>query len=128
MLLAAEAVPSGNQPRIVEKAKALPHGSANQEKEMSKHQPGPWEFSAGADYGDEGFYADVTALDGDLIIARVNNLIPSGSANGELMASAPELLEAAIAAASALAKFVSRHDIEFPALEKLRTAIAKATA
>ncbi|MDU0542827.1 hypothetical protein [Pseudomonas aeruginosa] len=34
---------------------------------MSKqsHTPGPWEFSAGADYGDEGNYADVTALNGN---------------------------------------------------------------
>ncbi|EPM1620591.1 hypothetical protein L4P92_001751 [Pseudomonas aeruginosa] len=56
------------------------------------HTPGPWEFSAGADYGNEGSYADVTALNGDLIIARVNNLIPAGAANGELLATAPELL------------------------------------
>ncbi|MCO3773811.1 hypothetical protein QOU27_29915 [Pseudomonas aeruginosa] len=90
--------------------------------------PGPWEFSAGADYGDEGSYADITALDGDLIIARVNSLIPVGAANGELLAAAPDLLVAAEMAAAALAKFIGPHDIEFSTLTKLRSAIEKATS
>lgn len=92
------------------------------------HTPGPWEFSAGADYGDEGNYADITALDGDLIIARVNNLLPAGAANGELLAASPELLVAAEMAAVALAKFIGPHDIEFGAFTKLQAAIAKARA
>ncbi|MFU3925858.1 hypothetical protein ACM7G2_28670 [Pseudomonas aeruginosa] len=90
---------------------------------MSKqsHTPGPWEFSAGADYGDEGNYADVTALNGDVIIARVNNLIPASAANGELLAAAPNLLDALVA-------LVECEQTTPELWEAARAAIAKATA
>lgn len=93
---------------------------------MSKqsHTPGPWEFSAGADYGDEGNYADVTALNGDMIIARVNNLIPASSANGELLAAAPELLEALQVCIEQITALCSADDVP----DQARAAIAKATA
>ncbi|HFX1297119.1 TPA: hypothetical protein ACID1V_002930 [Pseudomonas aeruginosa] len=85
------------------------------------HTPGPWEFSAGADYGDEGNYADVTALNGDVIIARVNNLIPASAANGELLAAAPNLLDALVA-------LVECEQTTPELWEAARAAIAKATA
>ncbi|MDI2538015.1 UNVERIFIED_CONTAM: hypothetical protein P3C91_25195 [Pseudomonas aeruginosa] len=88
---------------------------------MRKHTPRPWEFSAGADYGDEGNYADVTALNGDVIIARVNNLIPASAANGELIAAAPDLLDALVA-------LVECEQTTPELLEAARAAIAKATA
>ncbi|HBO3356364.1 TPA: hypothetical protein SL665_001626 [Pseudomonas aeruginosa] len=88
---------------------------------MRKHTPGPWEFSAGADYGDEGNYADVTALNGDVIIARVNNLIPASAANGELLAAAPNLLDALVA-------LVECEQTTPELWEAARAAIAKATA
>lgn len=88
---------------------------------MRKHTPGPWEFSAGADYGDEGNYADVTALNGDVIIARVNNLIPASAANGELLAAAPNLLDALVA-------LVECEQTTPEPWEAARAAIAKATA
>ncbi|HIE5486920.1 hypothetical protein ACV33P_15575 [Pseudomonas aeruginosa] len=88
---------------------------------MSKHTPGPWQFSAGADYGDEGNYADVTALNGDMIIARVNNLIPASAANGELLAAAPNLLDALVA-------LVECEQTTPEIWEAARAAIAKATA
>ncbi|HBO9008093.1 TPA: hypothetical protein L5D10_004751 [Pseudomonas aeruginosa] len=88
---------------------------------MSKHTPGPWQFSAGADYGDEGNYADVTALNGDVIIARVNNLIPASAANGELLAAAPNLLDALVA-------LVECEQTTPEIWEAARAAIAKATA
>ncbi|HFH4386342.1 TPA: hypothetical protein ACGJWY_006788 [Pseudomonas aeruginosa] len=88
---------------------------------MRKHTPGPWEFSAGADYGDEGNYADVTALNGDVIIARVNNLIPASAANGELIAAAPDLLDALVA-------LVECEQTTPELWEAARAAIAKATA
>ncbi|MEZ1597283.1 hypothetical protein [Pseudomonas aeruginosa] len=88
---------------------------------MRKHTPGPWEFSAGADYGDEGNYADVTALNGDVIIARVNNLIPASAANGELLAAAPDLLDALVA-------LVECEQTTPELWEAARAAIAKAAA
>ncbi|MGU2118635.1 hypothetical protein ACSEN8_03345 [Pseudomonas aeruginosa] len=91
---------------------------------MRKHTPGPWEFSAGADYGDEGNYADVTALNGDMIIARVNNLIPASAANGELLAAAPELLEALQVCIEQITALCSADDVP----DQARAAIAKATA
>ncbi|HBO4323154.1 hypothetical protein [Pseudomonas aeruginosa] len=95
---------------------------------MSKHTPGPWQFSAGADYGDEGNYADVTAINGDLIIARVNNLIPAGAANGELVAAAPELLEALQDLDALRGPFPHSDEAVEAAWRKASAAIAKATA
>ncbi|HID9917519.1 hypothetical protein I5E81_20280 [Pseudomonas aeruginosa] len=95
---------------------------------MSKHTPGPWQFSAGADYGDEGNYADVTAINGDLIIARVNNLIPAGAANGELVAAAPELLEALQDLDALRGPFPPSDEAVEAAWRKASAAIAKATA
>ncbi|HEJ6002034.1 TPA: hypothetical protein SL812_003328 [Pseudomonas aeruginosa] len=100
---------------------------------MSKHTPGPWQFSAGADYGDEGNYADVTAINGDLIIARVNNLIPAGAANGELVAAAPELLEALQGMIEVYGgqyndDCLPKSSTELELIQQARAAIAKATA
>ena len=62
---------------------------------MSKHSPGPWECDAGIIPPDgPERYADIYTDGGDLIIARFNDLIPEGRANGRLIAAAPELLEA----------------------------------
>ncbi|MED5113388.1 hypothetical protein UJK07_15640 [Pseudomonas aeruginosa] len=95
---------------------------------MSKHTPGPWQFSAGADYGDERNYADVTAINGDLIIARVNNLIPAGAANGELVAAAPELLEALQDLDALRGPFPPSDEAVEAEWRKASAAIAKATA
>lgn len=102
---------------------------------MSKHTKGEWEFSEGAEYGDEGSYADITALDGDVIIAHVNTLIPAGAANGQLLAAAPCLLEALQAAiecgmipsSSAKEGGAVRFSRQVHVADQIRAAIAKAT-
>lgn len=102
---------------------------------MSKHTKGEWEFSQGAEYGDEGSYADITALDGDVIIAHVNTLLPAGSANGRLLAAAPCLLEALEYALPYLRACVpsprngvnADGSVDVNCVDRARAAIAKAT-
>lgn len=64
----------------------------------AQHTPGPWEWGAGIIPPDgPGYYAEIYVLDEDrepIILADFNDGIPSGRANGRLMAVAPELLDA----------------------------------
>lgn len=60
---------------------------------MSKHTSGPWAFWSGYNAYDK-IEAQVTAEDGDIVIASYNHLIAEGEANASLMAAAPDLLEA----------------------------------
>lgn len=60
---------------------------------MSKHTPGPWSYWSGYNPFDK-IEAQVTAEDGDIVIASYNHLIEEGEANARLMAAAPDLLEA----------------------------------
>jgi hypothetical protein len=57
------------------------------------HTPGPWDFWSGYNAVDK-MEAEITADDGDIVIARYNHLIGEGEANARLIAAAPELLEA----------------------------------
>lgn len=60
---------------------------------MSKHTPGPWNYWSGYNPFDK-IEAQVTAEDGDIVIASYNHLIQEGEANARLMAAAPDLLAA----------------------------------
>lgn len=61
-----------------------------------KHTPEPWDY----DRGPRGFgagsaaYSTVTAENGDIIIAEVNDLIKEGAANARLIIASPRLLKA----------------------------------
>ena len=57
------------------------------------HTPGPWDFWSGYNAVDK-MEAEITADDGDIVIARYNHLIGEGEANAQLIAAAPDLLEA----------------------------------
>lgn len=59
----------------------------------SSFTPGPWDFWSGYNAVDQ-MEAEITADDGDIVIARYNYLIREGEANAQLMAAAPELLKA----------------------------------
>lgn len=60
---------------------------------MSKHTAGPWSYWQGAGAGDES-HSEITAKDGDIVVAAFNGMIHEGEANARLMAAAPELLNA----------------------------------
>jgi len=60
---------------------------------MSNHTPGPWSYWSGYNPFDK-IEAQVTAEDGDIVIASYNHLIEEGEANARLMAAAPDLLAA----------------------------------
>ena len=65
----------------------------------TKHTPGPWSYDrAPQDYDGAGSpaYSTITAENGEIVIAEVNDLIPSGLANAHLAAAAPSLLEFAV--------------------------------
>lgn len=89
------------------------------------HTPGPWSYWSGYNPYDK-IEAQVTAEGGDIVIASYNHLIEQGEANAQIMAAAPDLLEATELVSAALAKFICPSDIEFSALVKMRAAIAKA--
>lgn len=94
---------------------------------MSKHTPGPWKFDdesksvLGPEYDNYGRRHKVCRVHANLAVS---------DANAILIAAAPELLEAAQAAESVLARQKWRPestDPEAVALFGLRAAIAKAT-
>lgn len=62
---------------------------------MSKHTPGPWSYWSGYNPLDK-IEAQVTAEDGDIVIASYNHLIQEGEANALLISAAPDLLKALI--------------------------------
>ena len=65
----------------------------------TKHTPGPWSYDhAPQDYDGAGSpaYSTITAENGEIVIAEINDLIPSGLANARLIVAAPALLEFAI--------------------------------
>lgn len=62
---------------------------------MSKHTPGPWSYWSGYNPFDK-IEAQVTAEDGDIVIASYNHLIEEGEANALLISAAPDLLKALI--------------------------------
>ena len=65
----------------------------------TKHTPGPWSYDrAPRDHDGAGSpaYSTITAENGEIVIAEVNDLIPSGLANAHLAAAAPSLLEFAV--------------------------------
>lgn len=64
----------------------------------AKHTPGPWSYWSGYNSFDK-IEAQVTADDGDIVIASYNHLIADGEANAKLMAAAPVLLAALKSAA-----------------------------
>lgn len=79
---------------------------------MSKHTPGPWDYWSGYNPFDK-IEAQVTAEGGDIVIASYNHLIEQGEANAQLMAAAPDLLEALTRARDYLnnAKFLIRREL-----------------
>ena len=63
----------------------------------TKHTPGPWSYDrAPRDYDGAGSpaYSTITAENGEIVIAEVNDMIPSGLANAHLLVAAPDLLDA----------------------------------
>ena len=98
---------------------------------MTNFTAGPWDF----DHGDEGTvysapYCTVTALDGDLTIAEVNDRynLEEGHANGYLIKSAPRLFQACVNAESALVSLIGKHGDGGAGLvvKELQDAIAEA--
>jgi len=57
------------------------------------YTPGPWDFWSGYAAFDQ-IEAEITAQDGDVVVAQYNNLIEQGEFNARLIAAAPDLLEA----------------------------------
>lgn len=80
------------------------------DKEMgiSKHTPGPWSYWSGYNPWDK-IEAQITAEGGDIVIASYNHYIPEGEANAQLLAAAPELLEALDEAIEELEKYMNTH-------------------
>jgi len=75
------------------------------------YTPGPWTWDAGpADFDGGGSlrYCDVSANDGDLIIASINDFFnkAEGHANARLIAAAPSMVEALKEAREALEPFM----------------------
>ena len=94
------------------------------------YTPGPWDFWSGYAAFDQ-IEAEITAQDGDVVVAQYNNLIEQGEFNARLIAAAPDLLEALEELAGDIA---DRFDMESPstnpgikhAVEAAQKAIAKA--
>ena len=59
--------------------------------ESNKFTPGPWSFWSGYNSIDQ-IEAQITAEDGDIVIASYNHLISEGEANASLIAMSPQLL------------------------------------
>lgn len=77
---------------------------------QSGHTPGPWGFWSGYNPADV-FEAQITAEDGDIVIANYNYLIDQGEANARLMSSAPRLLSALEGAVAFINSHVADPDI-----------------
>ncbi|MFL1527877.1 hypothetical protein [Pseudomonas sp. O230] len=103
----------------------------------TKHTPGPWSYWSGYNPLDK-IEAQVTAEDGDIVIASYNHLIAEGEANAKLMAAAPELLGALIESRQVIATAlkVGAPDwfdtddkvAQHATVKKIDAAIARATA
>lgn len=92
---------------------------------MSKHTPGPWNCWSGYNAADD-LEDQITADDGDVVIANYNNLIDQGEANAHLIAAAPDLL-ASLSNLVGLARTgAARLDKYHAALADADKAIAKA--
>lgn len=97
----------------------------------SKHTKGPWEYREIAPYNDGIGY--ISADGHDILHAGVSDLpADENRANGNLIAVAPELLEALMGAVAAWEKFypllpvrADVEDAEFDEFQKARTAICK---
>ena len=98
----------------------------NESTNEAKHTPGPWHFETAL--MEKADHLNVWEVNGIGHVAAVSKGItpdPSGQANACLIASAPDLLEAA---QSALQVFVNQGwDDDLLAAGKLKSAIAKAT-
>lgn len=94
----------------------------------AKHMPGPWLMVADAADGKHAIYG----ADEVYRIATVHNFNgwPANAANARLIAAAPELLQALIDCAEALAHLQDRMAVRVnpPTLEKARAAITKASS
>ena len=94
------------------------------------YTPGPWDFWSGYNALDQ-IEAEITAQDGDVVVAQYNSLIEQGEFNARLIAAAPDLLEALQYLVSDITE---RFDVENPstnpgikyAVEAAQKAIAKA--
>lgn len=86
---------------------------------MSKHTPGPWSFEA-----EEGFCSQIDGADGSVICCFDEDPKPADIC---LMAAAPGLLEAAIAALEDVMSIDNEHSLSPDVGRKLRAAIDKAT-
>jgi hypothetical protein len=95
----------------------------------TKHTPGPWSYWSGYNPYDK-VEAQVTAEDGDVVVASYNHLIAEGEANAKLMAAAPDLLAALIPFLDFADRELDLHGEVIPGLiiEAARKAIAKAIA
>ena len=98
----------------------------------TKHTPGPWSYDrAPQDYDGAGSpaYSTITAENGEIVIAEVNDLIPSGLANAHLLVAAPDLLDALLestAELEALMKDKAFYQGGQNILDRARVTIAKA--
>lgn len=92
---------------------------------MNKHTPRPWSCWSGYNSVDE-IEAQITAKDGDIVIASYNHLITDGEANALLMAAAPDLLEALIDCVLVMQRELSGLEVIQPELRQAESAIAKA--
>jgi len=75
---------------------------------MSKHTPGPWSFWSGYNHVDK-IEAQVTAEDGDIVIASYNHMIAEGENNARLIAAAPDLLGSLEDCVSELELYANTH-------------------
>ena len=95
-----------------------------------KHTPGPWKFNGRSQSGKDSFNVIGTVLGGKYKIARCpfineNKLdFAEAETNAQLIAAAPELLEACEAALIELEGYVPITNVE--TLDKLKVAISKA--
>lgn len=94
------------------------------------YTPGPWDFWSGYTAFDQ-IEAEITAQDGDVVVAQYNNLTEQGEFNARLIAAAPDLLEAL---EELVGDIADRFDMDSPstnpgikhAVEAAHKAIAKA--
>ena len=93
----------------------------------TKHTPGPWSYWSGYNHVDK-IEAQVTAEDGDIVIASYNHLIAEGEANAKLMAMSPQLLLALVDAVTIFRGLVDVMPVLRERVEAYDNLIAKATA
>ena len=93
----------------------------------TKHTPGPWSYWSGYNHVDK-IEAQVTAEDGDIVIASYNHLIAEGEANAKLMAMSPQLLLALVDAVTIFRGLVDVMPVLRERVEAYDNLISKATA